>query len=104
MFEFLCSLPLSQSHSATLLKNKLVIFGGQRTSTYLNDTHILDLGKKGTMLAFLNITRIWTVLWSINQFHLSLDSLPLAGLLMVLYVLSCINCAVLANKFETVTF
>ncbi|XP_039194748.1 acyl-CoA-binding domain-containing protein 4-like [Crotalus tigris] len=31
-------------HSATLLKNKLVIFGGQRTSTYLNDTHILDLG------------------------------------------------------------
>ncbi|KAH0620467.1 hypothetical protein JD844_020968, partial [Phrynosoma platyrhinos] len=32
------------SHSATLLRNKLVIFGGQRASTYLNDTHILDLG------------------------------------------------------------
>ncbi|XP_070610270.1 F-box only protein 42-like isoform X2 [Erythrolamprus reginae] len=31
-------------HSATLLKNKLVIFGGQKTSTYLSDTHILDLG------------------------------------------------------------
>ncbi|XP_044292228.1 protein GLUTELIN PRECURSOR ACCUMULATION 3-like isoform X1 [Varanus komodoensis] len=31
-------------HSATLLRNKLVIFGGQRTSTYLNDMHILDLG------------------------------------------------------------
>nr|XP_003214418.2 PREDICTED: uncharacterized protein LOC100555045 [Anolis carolinensis] len=31
-------------HSATLLRSKLVIFGGQRTSTYLNDTHILDLG------------------------------------------------------------
>ncbi|XP_059329424.1 uncharacterized protein LOC132074043 isoform X1 [Ammospiza nelsoni] len=31
-------------HSATLLKNKLVIFGGQRTSVYLSDMHILDLG------------------------------------------------------------
>uniref|UniRef100_A0A6J0TVA0 Uncharacterized protein isoform X2 n=1 Tax=Pogona vitticeps TaxID=103695 RepID=A0A6J0TVA0_9SAUR len=31
-------------HSATLLRNKLLIFGGQKTSTYLNDTHILDLG------------------------------------------------------------
>ncbi|KAJ6661289.1 hypothetical protein lerEdw1_015426 [Lerista edwardsae] len=31
-------------HSATLLRNKLIIFGGQRTSRYLNDTHILDLG------------------------------------------------------------
>ncbi|NWZ94442.1 KEL2 protein, partial [Nesospiza acunhae] len=29
-------------HSATLLKNKLVIFGGQRTSVYLSDMHILD--------------------------------------------------------------
>ncbi|XP_043372181.1 uncharacterized protein LOC119858003 isoform X2 [Dermochelys coriacea] len=31
-------------HSATLLRNKLVIFGGQRTPLYLNDVHILDLG------------------------------------------------------------
>ncbi|KAL9849159.1 kelch domain-containing protein 2-like isoform 2-T2 [Geothlypis trichas] len=31
-------------HSATLLKNKLVIFGGQKTSVYLSDMHILDLG------------------------------------------------------------
>ncbi|XP_053802672.1 protein TMED8 isoform X5 [Vidua chalybeata] len=31
-------------HSATLLKNKLLIFGGQRTSVYLSDMHILDLG------------------------------------------------------------
>ncbi|NWI17020.1 RNGB protein, partial [Crypturellus soui] len=29
-------------HSATLLGNKLLIFGGQRTSIYLNDMHILD--------------------------------------------------------------
>ncbi|NXO02910.1 GACHH protein, partial [Rhinopomastus cyanomelas] len=29
-------------HSATLLKNKVVIFGGQRTSLYLSDMHILD--------------------------------------------------------------
>ncbi|NWT65192.1 TYW23 protein, partial [Prunella himalayana] len=29
-------------HSATLLKNKLLIFGGQRTSVYLSDMHILD--------------------------------------------------------------
>ncbi|NXF09099.1 TYW23 protein, partial [Smithornis capensis] len=29
-------------HSATLLKNKLLIFGGQRTSLYLSDMHILD--------------------------------------------------------------
>ncbi|XP_074853611.1 rho GTPase-activating protein gacHH-like [Carettochelys insculpta] len=35
-------------HSATLLRNKLVIFGGQRTSMYLNDVHILDLGESGT--------------------------------------------------------
>nr|XP_009673943.1 PREDICTED: rab9 effector protein with kelch motifs-like [Struthio camelus australis] len=31
-------------HSATLLRNKLLIFGGQRTSVYLSDMHILDLG------------------------------------------------------------
>ncbi|KAM7110465.1 uncharacterized protein J5F26_005999 isoform 2-T2 [Ciconia maguari] len=31
-------------HSATLLKNKLLIFGGRRTSLYLSDMHILDLG------------------------------------------------------------
>ncbi|NXG30816.1 DRC7 protein, partial [Dromaius novaehollandiae] len=29
-------------HSATLLRNKLLIFGGQRTSIYLSDMHILD--------------------------------------------------------------
>ncbi|POI29561.1 hypothetical protein CIB84_006689, partial [Bambusicola thoracicus] len=33
-------------HSATLLKNKLLIFGGQRSCLYLSDMHILDLGKK----------------------------------------------------------
>lgn len=32
-------------HSATLLSNKLLIFGGRKTATYLNDVHILDLGK-----------------------------------------------------------
>lgn len=43
----LCSLPSSlPRHSATLLKNKLLIFGGRRTSVYLSDMHILDLGKK----------------------------------------------------------
>lgn len=31
-------------HSATLLSNKLVIFGGRKTATYLSDIHILDLG------------------------------------------------------------
>ncbi|XP_060118729.1 uncharacterized protein LOC132589944 isoform X2 [Heteronotia binoei] len=31
-------------HSSTLLRNKLIIFGGQMNSTHLNDTHILDLG------------------------------------------------------------
>ncbi|XP_061700516.1 uncharacterized protein zgc:163014 isoform X2 [Syngnathoides biaculeatus] len=31
-------------HSATLLSQKLVIFGGQKTATYLNDLHVLDLG------------------------------------------------------------
>ncbi|NXM74015.1 TYW23 protein, partial [Serilophus lunatus] len=29
-------------HSATLLKNKLLIFGGRRTTLYLSDMHILD--------------------------------------------------------------
>ncbi|NXC47401.1 KLDC3 protein, partial [Penelope pileata] len=29
-------------HSATLLKDKLLIFGGQRSSLYLSDMHILD--------------------------------------------------------------
>ncbi|NXS10748.1 TYW23 protein, partial [Neodrepanis coruscans] len=29
-------------HSATLLKNKLLIFGGRKTSLYLSDMHILD--------------------------------------------------------------
>ncbi|XP_069008952.1 LOW QUALITY PROTEIN: rab9 effector protein with kelch motifs, partial [Embiotoca jacksoni] len=31
-------------HSATLLSQKLVIFGGRRTAAYLNDLHVLDLG------------------------------------------------------------
>ncbi|KAL3049127.1 hypothetical protein OYC64_008582 [Pagothenia borchgrevinki] len=31
-------------HSATLLSNKLIIFGGRKTATYLNDLHVLDLG------------------------------------------------------------
>ncbi|XP_009699328.1 PREDICTED: coiled-coil domain-containing protein lobo homolog, partial [Cariama cristata] len=31
-------------HSATLLKNKLLIFGGRRASLYLSDMHVLDLG------------------------------------------------------------
>ncbi|KAJ0063130.1 hypothetical protein NL108_012587, partial [Boleophthalmus pectinirostris] len=30
-------------HSATLLSHKLIIFGGRKTATYLNDLHILDL-------------------------------------------------------------
>ncbi|NXS62812.1 TYW23 protein, partial [Brachypteracias leptosomus] len=35
--------PLARfGHSATLLKNKLLIFGGRRTSLYLSDMHILD--------------------------------------------------------------
>lgn len=33
-------------HSATLLGQKLVIFGGQMTAAYLNDLHVLDLGKQ----------------------------------------------------------
>ncbi|KAM3594571.1 uncharacterized protein V6R79_009857 [Siganus canaliculatus] len=31
-------------HSATLMAQKLMIFGGRKTATYLNDLHILDLG------------------------------------------------------------
>ncbi|XP_030299440.1 uncharacterized protein LOC115597555 isoform X6 [Sparus aurata] len=31
-------------HSATLMSQKLVIFGGRKTATYLNDLHVLDLG------------------------------------------------------------
>ncbi|XP_073683054.1 uncharacterized protein [Garra rufa] len=31
-------------HSTTLLSNKMIIFGGRKTATYLNDLHILDLG------------------------------------------------------------
>lgn len=31
-------------HSATLLSQKLIIFGGRKTATYLNDLYILDLG------------------------------------------------------------
>lgn len=33
------------SHSATLLSQRLIIFGGRKTATYLNDLHALDLGK-----------------------------------------------------------
>lgn len=28
-----------------MMMQKLVIFGGRKTATYLNDLHILDLGK-----------------------------------------------------------
>nr|XP_020446702.1 uncharacterized protein LOC109955158 isoform X2 [Monopterus albus] len=31
-------------HTATLLSQRLLIFGGRRTATYLNDLHVLDLG------------------------------------------------------------
>ncbi|XP_020485797.2 uncharacterized protein zgc:163014 isoform X1 [Labrus bergylta] len=31
-------------HSATLMSHKLMIFGGRKTATYLNDLHVLDLG------------------------------------------------------------
>ncbi|XP_077476986.1 uncharacterized protein LOC144089735 isoform X1 [Stigmatopora argus] len=31
-------------HTATLLSQNLIIFGGRKTATYLNDLHILDLG------------------------------------------------------------
>uniref|UniRef100_UPI003AAF8A55 uncharacterized protein n=1 Tax=Centroberyx gerrardi TaxID=166262 RepID=UPI003AAF8A55 len=31
-------------HSTTLLSDRLLIFGGRKTATYLNDLHILDLG------------------------------------------------------------
>ncbi|KAM6961228.1 RING finger protein B [Aplochiton taeniatus] len=31
-------------HSTVLLSNKLIIFGGRKTATYLNDLHVLDLG------------------------------------------------------------
>ncbi|MED6266970.1 hypothetical protein CHARACLAT_007416, partial [Characodon lateralis] len=31
-------------HSATLLGQKLIIFGGRKTAAYLNDLHVLDLG------------------------------------------------------------
>lgn len=37
-------LPLNR-HSASLMSQKLLIFGGRTTATYLNDLHILDLGK-----------------------------------------------------------
>uniref|UniRef100_A0A673AUX5 Zgc:163014 n=1 Tax=Sphaeramia orbicularis TaxID=375764 RepID=A0A673AUX5_9TELE len=32
-------------HSATLLSQRLIIFGGRQTAAYLNDLHVLDLGK-----------------------------------------------------------
>ncbi|XP_035608173.1 uncharacterized protein LOC118368288 isoform X2 [Oncorhynchus keta] len=31
-------------HTTTLLSNQMLIFGGRKTATYLNDLHILDLG------------------------------------------------------------
>ncbi|XP_039641661.1 rab9 effector protein with kelch motifs isoform X2 [Perca fluviatilis] len=31
-------------HSATLMSQKLIIFGGRQTAAYLNDVHVLDLG------------------------------------------------------------
>ncbi|OXB65611.1 hypothetical protein ASZ78_011496 [Callipepla squamata] len=50
-------------HSATLLKNKLLIFGGQRSCLYLSDMHILDLD---------------TLSWS-TVIHHDLCSVPRAG-------------------------
>ncbi|XP_068110582.1 uncharacterized protein [Hyperolius riggenbachi] len=52
-------------HSATLLGNRLVIFGGRRSpaSVYLNDLHILDLD---------------TISWSIVKFGVT-NPLPRAG-------------------------
>ena len=41
-------------HSTTLMSQKLIIFGGRKTAAYLNDLHILDLGK---MMIFLGC--IW---------------------------------------------
>uniref|UniRef100_A0A3B4Y9H9 Zgc:163014 n=1 Tax=Seriola lalandi dorsalis TaxID=1841481 RepID=A0A3B4Y9H9_SERLL len=35
--------PLPRFHSATLLSQRLIIFGGRKTATYLNDLHVLDL-------------------------------------------------------------
>lgn len=40
-----CRPCLLNRHSATLLSQKLVIFGGQKSAAYLNDLHVLDLGK-----------------------------------------------------------
>ncbi|KAM9708946.1 uncharacterized protein ACNS7B_001078 isoform 1-T1 [Menidia menidia] len=43
-------------HSATLLSQKLVFFGGRKTATYLNDLHILDLGfMEYTAVKFANM-------------------------------------------------
>lgn len=36
---------VSNRHSATLMSQKLIIFGGRQTAAYLNDVHVLDLGK-----------------------------------------------------------
>ena len=41
------------SHSATLLQDKLVVFGGWDAPLCFNDTHVLDLGKYCT--PFLSI-------------------------------------------------
>lgn len=41
---------LHYRHTTTLLSNQLLIFGGRKTATYLNDLHILDLGKALTVV------------------------------------------------------
>lgn len=44
---------VSDRHSATLMSQKLIIFGGRKTATYLNDLHVLDLGKMADSVAAL---------------------------------------------------
>uniref|UniRef100_A0A3P8UJS7 Zgc:163014 n=1 Tax=Cynoglossus semilaevis TaxID=244447 RepID=A0A3P8UJS7_CYNSE len=47
--------PLPRFHSATLLSQKLVIFGGRKTATYLNDLHVLDLFMEYTAVKSVNM-------------------------------------------------
>lgn len=51
-------------HSATLLSQKLVIFGGRKTATYLNDLHVLDLGK--TDLFFFSYVNVCISIYSVT--------------------------------------
>uniref|UniRef100_A0A3Q3D400 Zgc:163014 n=1 Tax=Hippocampus comes TaxID=109280 RepID=A0A3Q3D400_HIPCM len=47
--------PLPRFHSITLLSHKLIIFGGRKTATYLNDLHILDLFMEYTAVKYGNM-------------------------------------------------